>query len=246
MQENILGNNLNLQINPQLDLEYLKDTFTKTRSVVIENFLTKESALNLYNFFTKIMPKDWWYISYAGHYDKMKMERLTDEYLSKTDLQKEVYEPHYASMAKGNFSYIFNRTGPHFPECTCGYCQYLKLMQSPLTLGIFSKITGQSYSHLGEFFASEFTPGQFLSKHHDIQKGKLSAVYSLAKDWDSTFGGNLYILKDDWKTVEKVVLSTFNRMNLMEIPDGRGKPHFVSQVSHGVKQHRLSITGWIS
>jgi len=111
---------------------------------------------------------------------------------------------------------------------------------------VLSQITGDSYSHLGEFFASEFTAGQFLSKHHDIQKGKLSVVYSLAKNWDPTFGGNLYVLKPDWEGIETVVLSTFNRLNLMEIPDGQGKPHFVSQVSDGVDAHRLSITGWIS
>ena len=71
-------------------------------------------------------------------------------------------------------------------------------------------------------------------------------VYSLAKDWRPEYGGNLYILEKDYKTVKKVILSTFNRLALFSIPEQNGIPHFVSQVVPKVNQHRISITGWLS
>ena len=242
----LIGKTLDLKINPLLDIDLLREQYKIHKQLVIEDFLDESSAQSLYDFYVKYMPKDWWYISYAGCYEEMRMDRMTEEFMQFDESIKSIYEDHHKALGQDKFCYVFNRTNSHHHTCRCGHCQYVEFIKSPFVLGLLSSITELSLSSLGEFFASEFTSGQFLSKHHDVQKGKLSVVYSLAKMWDPTFGGNLYVLKDDWKTIDKVVLSTFNRLNIMEIPDGKGKPHFVSQVSEGVKQHRLSITGWIS
>ena len=240
--------NLDLKLNSNLDANILKATYSTNKTIVIENFLDDRSANGLYEFYTQHMPNDWWYMSYSGVLPAMKMDRLDEDYIKDTDSIKAIYDMHYQKMAENQFSYIFNRTTNHFPACACGHCQYIQFMKSPKVLELLSYITEQSYTELGEFFASEFTPGQFLSKHHDREKGKVSTVYSLSKDWDPSFGGNLYILNDDWKTIETVVQSGFNRLNLIDIPggdDGWGKPHFVSQVATDVTKRRLSITGWI-
>jgi len=241
-----LTQGLNLKLNPNLDANILKATYSTNKNIVIENFLDDNSANSLYEFYTQHMPNDWWSMSYSGVLPEMKMDRLNDNYIKDTDSIKAIYDTHYQALAETKFCYIFNRTTKHFPACTCGHCQYIQFMKSPKVLELLSYITEQSYTELGEFFASEFTPGQFLSKHHDREKGKLSMVYGLSKDWDPSFGGNLYILHDDWKTIETVVQSGFNRLSLMGIPDDNGKPHFVSQVANGVTKRRLSITGWLS
>ena len=61
---------------------------------------------------------------------------------------------------------------------------------------------------------------------------------------------NSDLLEDDYKTIKKVILSSYNRLALtyMNSPDRKelGTPHFVSQISNGCAKYRISITGWVS
>ena len=77
-----------------------------------------------------------------------------------------------------------------------------------------------------------------------MNKGKVGFVYSLTKDWRPQWGGNLYILEDDYTTIKKTVLSTYNRLVMFDIPSQNGIPHFVSHVVNQVPHSRTSIAGW--
>ena len=50
-------------INSKLDLNKYSKTFKKNKVVRIENFLDKDYADKMYNFYSKEMPRDWWYYS---------------------------------------------------------------------------------------------------------------------------------------------------------------------------------------
>ena len=91
---------------------------------------------------------------------------------------------------------------------------------------------------------------QGSNESRSLAKGTLNFVYSLSKNWKPEYGGNLYLLEDDYKTIKKVILSSYNRLALtyMNSPDRKelGTPHFVSQLSNGCVKPRISITGWVS
>ena len=237
---------MNLQLNDNIDIENLKALFKETKNIVIEDFLSEESAINLYKYFTQKMPEDWWATSFRASgtkdYSGTTTIRRFKKNLAKIESQ---YPMLYKALNKGQFAYIFDRTTKHVKGCNCLKCQYEKFISSKAVLKVLNYITDEDCTKRGEFFASRFTSGQFLGPHHDINKGKLGMVYSLARDWKPEYGGNLYILEKDYRTIKKVVLSTFNRLALFSVPAQNGIPHFVSQVVPNVKKHRVSITGWL-
>src|SRR5207244_3958354 len=93
----------------------------------------------------------------------------------------------------------------------------------------------------GEMFASKYSPGSFLSPHHDGGNGRAAFVVNLSREWLPQWGGLLTFLNDDWRTVRRVCTPAFNPLCLFELPGDRAVPHLVTQV---VAHHRLAFTGW--
>jgi|5B_taG_2_1085324.scaffolds.fasta_scaffold00178_6 Rps23 Pro-64 3,4-dihydroxylase Tpa1-like proline 4-hydroxylase len=240
----------NFKINNKLNIKKLRSDFKKNKTVIIENFLDRRSADKLYNFLAFEMPEDWWYTSYCIQSlsgDNMKVIRK----LPKNDNKiNNLYMHAYKDFGEELFTYIFDRSINHAENCNCLECEYKEFLKSDNFKKFIKDITKIDMSMSGEVFCSRYTSGQFLSPHHDIDKGTINFVYSLSKNWKPQYGGNLYLLEDDWRTIKKVVLSSYNRLalTLMNLPEENriGIPHFVSPVSIGVKKPRLSITGWVS
>jgi Rps23 Pro-64 3,4-dihydroxylase Tpa1-like proline 4-hydroxylase len=93
----------------------------------------------------------------------------------------------------------------------------------------------------GAMFASKYSPGSFLSPHHDRGNGRLAFVINLSQPWLPQWGGLLTFLNDDWRTVRRVCTPSFNTLCLFGLPSDRTVPHLVTQV---VTRHRLAFTGW--
>ena len=82
----------------------------------------------------------------------------------------------------------------------------------------------------------------FLSIHTDEGRGKIAFVYNLTKDWKEEYGGNFELLDEDWKTVKKRLVPSFNSLTLFYV-EGKGVPHRVTKVLSDNK--RLAFTGWL-
>ena len=241
---------MKFQINPNLNLTQLKHSFRENKKLVIENFLTNESADHLYNFFTKGLPEDWWKASYLDpsiptgddNYDNLVLTPRSEE--NRPELKKNLNRAH-REFINGNFSYFFDRTTTdHHDTCMCVECEYRKFVASETTIKWFSNLVDYDLSDVGEFFASRFLPNHFLSPHHDHEKGKIATVLNLSKDWRPEWGGCLHFMKEDYKTVTKIVQPSFNKLSLFDIPSSNGVPHYVSHVTPGCKFGRISFTGW--
>ena len=233
-------------INESLDIDKLKETFDKEKSVVVQNFLELDEATRIHDFLAHNMPEDWWFTSSidAGKPDYKGAEFIR-RFPENLYLISEKHEEVTKAFVKGHFSYIFDRTmDNHHEGCDCVECQFRKFLKASDLLNFVEEITSTKVTFSNELFCSRFTSGQFLSPHHDINRGKIGFVYSITKDWKPEYGGNLYILEKDYKTIRKVVFSAFNRLVLFDIPSRDGIPHFVSHVAPGVTNKRISITGW--
>ena len=232
-------------INDELNIKQLSEDFAQNKSVQIFNFLKEDNANELYNWFNFDIPEDWWFTSIhnplAKDYEGALNIQRKPESLNLID--KKISEANEAFL-NGNFSYVFDRSLPHAATCTCFECQFLKFLESEFMLFFVNSITGMRLDRTNEVFASRFTSNQFLSPHHDENKGKIGFVYSLSKNWRPEWGGNLHFMKEDYRTITKTVVPVFNRLTLFDIPSKNGIPHYVSHVLPTITSKRISITGW--
>lgn len=239
-----MDSKLNNIMNPNLDLEYITKEFSEKKVVVIKDFLKEEFAENFYKWFSEDMPSDWWEVSTCPAYgvEKPSFIRNVSE---NADEIKERYSEALEAFSTGSFAYNFYRTlSNHFEDCDCTECQIRSWLVEDECLQFISNVTKETYTDSDEVFAACYLPGDFLSPHVDSPNGTLGFVLQLTKNWKPEFGGLLHFMDDDRTTVERIEVPEFNSLTLFYLPKNKGKWHFVSAVSPGTPEIRLTYTGW--
>lgn len=235
-------------INPAHSVEELARIFAANKSIVINDFLEPSYAEDLYNFFNKEMPNEWWFASYKdmGDSKDYKQTKFLQHFPENQEFIEFEKQKANHALLEGYFSYIFDRTTPHKPKCPCKECNFKRHLGGTTFLDFVSTLTCEHLTQTNELFASRYTSEQFLGPHHDKNKGKIGFVLNLTKDWKPEYGGLLHFMEKDYKTVTKVILPEFNKLTLFSVPVQAGIPHFVSRVVPNLKLNRISYTGWFS
>lgn len=239
-------------VNPALNVVKLAETFEREKSVQIFDFLKEEHADKLYSWYNNEIPEDWWFTSihnpdeegYEGANNIRKMGGIGEAVKEQEELINIKIKESNEAFIDGKFSYVFDRTTPHAATCDCLECQFFEFLKTDLIMFLVRSITQINVNTTNEVFASRFMPGHFLSPHHDEGKGKIGFVYSLSRFWRPEWGGNLHFMRDDYKTITRIIPPLFNRLTIFDIPSRNGIPHFVSHVVPCAKNKRLSVTGW--
>ncbi len=232
-------------INPNLDLESIREEFKTKRVVVVKDFLREDVANYIHTYFTEEMPTDWWRISTCPKLNMDDGFDLTPNTEDNQEVIKQRYLHALESFKNGLFSYSFHRTiNDHDSECTCTECDFREWLMSDTQMTFLNKVLDMPVNTTDEVFAAVYLPGDFLSPHVDSPNGSVGFVYQLTKDWKAQFGGNLHFLHNETSEVERVEVPTFNTLTLFDLPKGIGKLHYVSHVSPGVEELRLTYTGW--
>ena len=235
----------NSLINSNLDVESIREEFTNNRVVVIDNFLLPEVAEKIHEYFTEDMPFDWWRVSTCP---KANGESGFDLVINHEDYKDELKSNYIRSLEAfkdGEFSYNFHRTvGDHSDSCTCLECNFKSWLYSKEPVSFLNNVLDMTVTTTDEVFAAVYLPGDFLSPHVDSPNGSVGFVYQLTKNWKSQFGGNLHFLDHETMDVERVETPRFNTLTLFDLPKGVGKWHYVSHVSPGVEELRLTYAGW--
>ena len=215
--------------------------YNELGATTIQNWMTEETAERFLEEIKKI-PEEWWFQS---TYDGKEVKNI--QYLPQnTEQLAQNSEQAQKAFLQGKFSYNFDRSMPHVAGCNCVECRFKEWLAGPEVLGWISRLTGENLTGTGELFASRYKAGQFLSPHHDKNKGTIGFVFNITKNWKPEFGGSLHMLEEDYVNINKVVLPKFNQLTIFNIPKVHGVPHFVSHVVEGVTNERLSFTGWFS
>lgn len=229
--------------------QYRKE-FEETGSVVIRNFLTEEYAETLYKFFNNEMPDDWWSIATVipgkdvTYLRNADVNRYQIQALKDT-ANKAFYENSLDPNFVGGMTYYFYRTvNDHHEDCWCKECDFKKELAKEEVLDFLEKVSGERYTRTFTTFTSKYSEGCFLSPHTDQSNGDIGFVLQLTKDWKPQWGGNLHLMDDSCKVIEKSEVPTFNSLTLFRLPDQVGKWHYVSHVNPGVKHSRIAYTGW--
>ena len=237
-------------VNSKLDLQGYSKEFKKNKVVRIENFLDKDYANEIYNFFTTQMPRDWWYLSTKPNRPEIQ-EKTDNVRLSTNDLnplinslvsyKKSLADEHFQL---GNFSYSFKRTiGNHVLGCECIECGLKSVLQSQKGIKFINNITNYNVTKSDSLFSSLYEYGDFLATHHDGANGKIGFVYNLCPNWKPDWGGLLHTLSEDKTKVLNTYVPQFNSLTLFDSSTETGYPHYVSHVVNK-KAKRFSFAGW--
>ena len=229
----------------------LKSNFLKNAFVEVEDFLSESFAEFCYDFYFKKMPLHWWRASSTPNKDANK-SGIT--FQREDEDKSETYQHCLEHFNKGNFCYFFHRTiDDHKNSCGCGECDIRGFFKSSEMLSFLSDLSGRTISSTSENFSSWYRKGDFLSAHHDDGNGQIGVVLDFAKNWNPVFGGNLFILEDDWITCKKVITPKFNNLKVFDIPkEKKGVPHFVSTVladsdlDQFPERKRIAFGGWFN
>jgi 2OG-Fe(II) oxygenase superfamily len=220
-----------------LDVTRIRSRLQRNGIVEVREALSNNWVAGMHRFLAREMPAGWWTVAIRAGGDP--------EYFSDTPANKprihEAYQRAQKELRNGNFSYCFRRTlGDHLPDCHCQECRFRMALEGNEMIEFFSRI-GLTTAIPAEMFASRYSPGSFLSPHHDSGNGRVAFVLNLSPSWLPQWGGLLTFLNDDWRTIRRVCTPAFNSLCLFELPANRTVPHLVTQVVAG---HRLAFTGW--
>lgn len=145
------------------------------------------------------------------------------------------------SLRRNLFTYRFQRTQEHEPQCSCFICDFKKKDLWGDVKHIIERNTGYNNVEPQENFVSVYNEGDFLSAHHDGGNGDLAFILNLTKNWRPEYGGLLHVLQEDG--TYKAINPEFNSLVIMELPEG-GASHFVSEVTKYAPNPRIAISGW--
>ena len=227
------------------DLALLSEKFKNDRFVEIPSFLEKEFAEKCYNFYHYDIPDNWFRLSSWPNPNES-----SDPYyqlLNDPSIKDTIYRVERV-FNQGDFCYLFHRTvDDHKSNCSCFECEIRSFFKSSEMFNFLCNLTGKQISQPSGHFSSWYKKGDFLSSHHDEGNGDIGVILDFTKGWNPFFGGNLYLLEENWFDVKKVIVPKFNNLKVFDIPkEKNGVPHFVSTVTANdlPLRKRIAFGGW--
>ena len=122
----------------------------------------------------------------------------------------------------------------------CAYCTLEHTFKSFQVTDSLCKLIGCRNLVPNEMFLSKYEKDDFLSVHHDIQKGDISVTCSLTEEWDVSWGGLLHFCNESG--VYKTISPKMGTLNVFKLDPEHGLDHFVSMVN--VNKPRYTFTAW--
>jgi hypothetical protein len=177
----------------------------------------------------------WWSYATIPNNNKWDVE------YSQNITKKQVDECNICCVNK-QFTYRFRRCmGNHYSTCVCVSCKLNHTVKSFPFTDTLCKIIGCRNMRPGEVFISDYGKDDFLSIHHDKNKGDIAVTISLTYDWHPTYGGILHFC-DENLNIFKSVVPRLGNINIFKLDPAHGLDHFVSAVT--VDKHRYTLVAW--
>lgn len=224
-------------LNENIPVEEIAKAYVETKIITIPNFLTPESAEELYQH---VNTRDEWHISIHPYQHGIYTFNQTPD--NEEFIQRGIMSANQA-RERGEFSYVFYRSDLHNDSCTCTLCNAIRFIQSKTVIDKINEITGENVTSAISIFASCYKKNFFLNAHTDNGRGKIAFVLNLTKDWDPNWGGSLNFYEWDFRTVKKTINPAFNSLSIFNV-EGNGVPHAVTHIPSHVEGRRLALAGW--
>lgn len=229
---NIIPNFVNNDMITLSNITKYNKIYNEEDIVTIPNFISQDVLDSVKN---DIENYKWW--SYAS----IPTDNIWTVNYSQSISKKTIEECGH-SLVNKLFTYRFQRClGNHFSTCGCVSCKLNATVKSPIFTDILCKIIGCNNLKPREVFLSNYGKDDFLSLHHDINKGDIAVTISFTYDWDPVYGGILHFCDDD-KNIYKSVVPKLGNINIFKLDPDHGIDHFVSTVN--VDKKRYTLVAW--
>ena len=230
-------------VNPKINPAIYQALFKTADIITIPNFFTVEFANKYYDFLTKEMQDDWWYVSANHDGNKVILQNSAENAEQAATAKTAAHN----SFNEDKFSYYFFRTyNNHYSGCTCMECEFRKILNSPAFIQLMRDLTGLPLEKNAEAFISRYGADCFLNVHNDQGNGKIAFVINLTQNWKPQYGGIFHLLTKDRTTIRKTICPQFNAITIFRVPEPNGVPHYVSHVAPSITKYRYAVSGWFT
>lgn len=233
-----------IRLNPNLDIDAIAATYTKTRFVQVRDVFAPETANEISNILRKQIP---WRLIYADP-EKGVVELTQEEAKSLGPQEMQARMAAIMARATRNYGYCYN--GFHMTnarrdgtDADLAIRKVTQFLSGPEFLQLGARIIGVPGITQLEAQATLFTPGSFLTRHiDDGSNNERRAAYTLSfcPNWQTDWGGLLQLINQQTTDVLSAWVPRFNTLSIF---DGT-QVHAVSPVSAFAGDGRYSIVGW--
>ncbi len=230
-------------LHPAIDPAALREAYARDRRVQIAPFLAGDGAAKLRDHLSD--REDWTLALRAGSrefaFDPAQQAELGPDKLA-------ALRSLAAPGEEAGFAYAYERIVARLrqsgeQESGTPLADFAAFLSSDPVLALLRNVTGADEIGFVDAKASRYTPGDFLTLHHDRQDGstRIAAyVFGLTEGWRAENGG-LLLFHEPGGEIERGFVPAMNALTLFAVPQG----HSVSQVTSFAPVPRLSVTGWL-
>ena len=194
--------------------------------VTIPGWLSDKIGAEIQNDLKWFKP-EWWMhaVKPDGHSDPMYFKHNDPELPKAIERAK-------ASARAGHFCYCFKRTfRDHYANCGCVICKLDRTFRSPEVKKMLAKLVGSERIEWNETFGSLYQQGDFLTLHHDKNKGDYTFILSLTPNWNPVHGGHTHFWDRTKEEIYKTVSPRMGTLTVFKLSPERQMDHFVSEVT---------------
>jgi Rps23 Pro-64 3,4-dihydroxylase Tpa1-like proline 4-hydroxylase len=216
----------------EIDIEKYKKIYQEDKIVNIPSFI--QSPI-LEDIKSMVEEYEWWdyaILPYNNIYETEYKKTITNEECIACINHNE----------NKQFCYKFKRSSvdKHYDTCYCISCILIDTVKDKEVIDMLCQVVGCKDLIPNEIFLSNYGKDDFLSIHHDKEKGDISVNFSLAYDWHPTYGGILHFCNED--EIYKSIVPNLGSVSIFKLDKENGLDHFVSSVS--VNKNRYMLSGW--
>lgn len=233
---------IDLRLNPELDIPALARTYREQGHVRVERILAS-GAREMFVWFQQC--SDWIQLISS---DGGAMEIDYADWLAMPTVKRRPIERTMHERAIDGFQYSYaamrvpdqDERNPQRDPMTI----FAEFMESAETQTLLEAITGTRSPAFNDGQATAYGTGDFLTGHDDDVAGRrrtTACVFGLTPQWRLEWGGLLLFHDLGSRDVHGMV-PQFNTLDLFAVP----RYHSVSLVSPAAPRRRYAITGWLS
>ena len=243
---------MNIEINPNLDIESLRREFLAQHKIRITDFFTQQIAEGIHDYLSTKVPWHWAHSDQNGQAVRYDDQQLAS--MSTQEMGQSVDLIHQQASDSYQYSYKF------FPIIDA--IQANALSQDSVLFQIAAFLNGTEFIRFARQLtdsntlvkvdpqATLYEPGHFLTTHddstgyrspRDSSERRFAIVLGFTPEWRADWGGQTTFYPNPDSGKSESWEPGFNTLTLFKVP----ALHAVNYVTPFATKGRYSVTGWL-
>ncbi len=229
-------------LSPSLDIDKLAHEYRTDQRIRIMNVLQPELAQELQSLYNTAIPFEHMMSVQGQNRALTASEMAAMSEPARRELQETLVRQAGEGVGFLYGGYRLTEGRARNIEALAPLQQFFDYLNSDDMLNFIRKVTGEKAVVGADGHATQYTPGNFLTRHRDDPIGeqrRLAYVFSFSKSWHPDWGGLLQFFQEDG-TPRDAWAPQFNSLSLFNVRH----IHSVTYVTPFAREPRLSMTGW--